>query len=175
MNEVEFYRYQTDDVYKWTNKLVESVPYDKWDETPEVVETNITWQVGHLVMSHYFHTMMVIVGHQRDVFEKVPLKQYDELFTIGQPKDAKGKVNPQDLLDQLKYVQRRSLEIITSIKVEDLQRALEKTPIPHPIAKTKGESLDWNIKHTMYHCGQIGILKRVIDVRYDFGLRKPAK
>ena len=116
---------------------------------------------------------MVIVGHQRDVFEKVPLKEYDEIFTNGDPAAVKGKINPEILLGQLKYVQRRSLEIVKSMTPEGLQASLEPTHVPHPIAKTKFESLDWNIKHTMYHCGQIGILKRVVDTRYDFGLRKP--
>ncbi|WP_216824389.1 hypothetical protein [Emticicia sp. TH156] len=38
-------------------------------------------------------------------------------------------------------------------------------------SKTKFEALDWNIKHTLWHCRQIGLLKRVVDKRYDFGLR----
>jgi hypothetical protein len=70
-------------------------------------------------------------------------------------------------------MQGRSLEIIKELAPENLHAALEPTRIPHPIAKTKFESLDWNIKHTMYHCGQIGILKRVVDKRYDFGFRRP--
>ena len=172
MNELEVLTLQTENVYEWTNKLIESVPFDKWDVTPEVLDTNITWQVGHLIMSSYFHTMMVIVGHQKDVFEKIPLKQYDSIFTNGQPIDAKGKVDHEVILGQLKFLQKRSIEIIKSIPLERLHTALEPTKIPHPIAKTKFESLDWNIKHTMYHCGQIGLLKRVVDVRYDFGLRR---
>jgi DinB superfamily len=174
MTAVELLAGQTQNVYDWTNKLVESVPFNKWDDTPDVVDTNITWQVGHLIMSHYFHTVMVIVGHQKDVIEKVPLKQYDELFTLGQPVDLKGVVDSETLLSQLEFVQKKSLDIVRAMTPELLQAALEPTRVPHPIAKTKFESLDWNIKHTMYHCGQIGLLKRIIDVRYDFGLRRPA-
>jgi hypothetical protein len=172
MTELELLIKQTESVYEWTNKLIESVPFSKWEETPDVVDTNISWQVGHLIMSHYFHTVMVIVGHQRDLLEKIPMRQYDEIFTIGQPSNVIGSVDPAVLLDQLKLMQARSVEIIKSVAPEHLHGALEATRIPHPIAKTKFESLDWNIKHTMYHCGQIGILKRVIDVRYDFGLRR---
>lgn len=173
MTDVELLAWQTENVYDWTNKLVLSVPFSKWEETPEIVETNIAWQVGHLLMSSYFHTAMVIVGHQKDLFQKIPLKQYDEVFTNGNPADVKGKIDPVILLDQLKLIQTRSLEIIRSLNSEILGSALEPTRIPHPIAKTKFESLDWNIKHTMYHCGQIGLIKRVIDERYDFGLRRP--
>lgn len=173
MNEVEVLARQTANVYEWTNKLIESVPIDKWEQTPEVLETNVAWQVGHLIMSHYFHTVMVIVGHQRDLLEKIPMRQYDEVFTNGQPSDIKGRVDPILLLGQLKLMQTRSMEIITTLTPEKLHVTLEPTRIPHPIAKTKFESLDWNIKHTMYHCGQIGILKRIVDKRYDFGLRRP--
>lgn len=173
MNEVEFLARQTENVYEWTNKLIESVPFDNWEQTPEVLETNVAWQAGHLLMSHYFHTAMVIVGHQRDLLEKIPMRQYDEIFTNGQPSDVKGRVDPTVLLGQLRLMQTRSLEIIKSLAPENLHGPLEPTRIPHPIAKTKFESLDWNIKHTMYHCGQIGILKRVVDKRYDFGFRKP--
>ena len=173
MNEVELLTRQTENTYEWTNKLIESIPFSKWDETPDVINTNVTWQVGHLIMSHYFHTVMVIVGHQRDLLEKIPMRQYDEIFTNGQPSGVSGNVNHAALLDQLKLMQTRSLGIIRSVAPENLDSILEPTRIPHPIAKTKFESLDWNIKHTMYHCGQIGILKRVVDVRYDFGLRRP--
>ena len=172
MTEVELLSRQTENVYEWTNKLVESVPFSKWDQTPEILETNIAWQVGHLLMSSYFHSAMVIVGHQKDLLQKIPLKQYDEVFTNGSPRDVKG-IDPAILLDQLKLIQARSLEILISLSSESLNSPLEPTRIPHPIAKTKFESLDWNIKHTMYHCGQIGLLKRVIDQRYDFGLRRP--
>jgi len=173
MNEVELLVRQTENAYEWTNKLIESVPFSKWHDIPDVINTNITWQVGHLIVSHYFHTVMVIVGHQKDLLEKIPLRQYDEVFTNGYPSDAKGKVDAMVLLHQLKLVQQRSVETIKSLVPENLHGALEPTRIPHPIAKTKFESLDWNIKHTMYHCGQIGILKRVVDVRYDFGFRRP--
>lgn len=173
MTEVEVLTWQTENVYDWTNKLVQSVPFNKWEQTPEILETNIAWQVGHLIMSSYFHCAMVIVGHQKDLFQKIPFKQYDEIFTSGKPSDVNGKIDPVILLDQLKLMQGRSLEILRSLDSKILNNALEPTSIPHPIAKTKFESIDWNIKHTMYHCGQIGLIKRVIDERYDFGLRRP--
>ncbi len=176
MTEVELLTRQTENAYEWTNKLIESVPFSKWDDTPGGVDTNISWQVGHLIISHYFHTVMVIVGHQKDVLEKIPLRQYDEIFTNGQPIGAKGKVDPAIILGQLKFLQKRSLEIL---KVDDggpPSLWFESRRIFHILSPRQNlNRLDWNIKHTMYHCGQIGLLKRIIDVRYDFGLRRPEK
>lgn len=171
MSEVEILTRQTENAYYWTNKLIDSIPYEKWDNLPEIVETNVTWQAGHLIMS-YYHSVMVIAGHQMDIIQKVPLKAYDELFTNASPKDAVGKTNPKELQNQLNIMQQKSIAIIKSLTESDLESKLEPSPTPHPIAKTKLEALDWNIKHTMYHCGQVGILKRILDKRFDFGLRK---
>jgi len=46
------------------------------------------------------------------------------------------------------------------------------TETKHPIAKNNFEALDGNIKHTLWHCGQLGILKRVLNERFDFGLTR---
>ncbi|MBL0745467.1 DinB family protein [Chryseolinea lacunae] len=175
MTEIETLTLQTESAYAWTNKLLNSIPFEKWDTLPDVLETTVTWQVGHLIMSHYFHTAMVIVGHQMDILKQVPLKEYDAMFTEASPIISIGKTNAETLFGQLNLVQQKSLSIIKSLPIEALTSKLEPTPTPHPVATTKFESLDWNIKHTMYHCGQIGILKRVVDERYDFGLRRVEK
>jgi DinB superfamily len=173
MTEIEILTKQTENAYDWTNRLVETIPFEKWEITPDTIESHISWQVGHLIMSHYFHTMMVIVGHQMDIIQKIPLKKYDELFTKDLPRKSIGLTNAASLFDQLKMVQQKSISIIKGLTLMQLENQLEPTPTPHPIARTKFEAIDWNIKHTMYHCGQIGLIKRVIDKRYDFGLRIP--
>jgi hypothetical protein len=63
------------------------------------------------------------------------------------------------------------MDILSTLSNSELNSPLEATATSHPIAATKFEAIDWNIKHTMYHCGQIGILRRIVDKRYDFGLR----
>lgn len=171
MNEKELILLQTADVYQWTNRLIEDVPFEQWEKIPEVLDTSIYWQLGHLIMSHYFHTVMVITGHQKDVFSHIQMKEYSQFFTMGKAQDTVGLVNAETLLEQLKYMQNFSLKIIESLDINQWNNPLEPTQIPHPIAKTKLESLDWNIKHTMYHNGQLGILRRVLNKRYDFGLK----
>lgn len=171
MTQVEFLTKQTEDAYDWTNKIIESIPFAKWDTIPSIVESNVSWQIGHLIMSHYFHSVMVIAGHQMDIIQKIPIKEYGKFYTNALPKDSVGKVDLHELLKNLKFVQQRSIEIISKLSDEELENDLEQTPTKHPIAKIKKEAIDWNIKHTMYHCGQIGLLKRVVDERYDFGLR----
>jgi len=171
MNQVDILTKQTADAYEWTNRLVNSIPFDKWDQTPEVIESNISWQVGHLILSFYYHSIMVITGHRMDILQQVPMREYDKLFTHSSPFDAAGKADPARLRNELFLLQAKSLDTIRGLTPEDLEKNIEATGVPHPVAKTKFEAIDWNIKHTMWHCGQIGILKRIIDRRYDFGLK----
>ncbi|KEO72679.1 DinB family protein [Anditalea andensis] len=171
MNTVDLLANQTENAYEWTNKLIQSIPAEKWDVIPGQIRTNVTWQTGHLIMSFYFHSIMVIKGHQMDVIQKIPLQEYNRLFTKASPLNTIGKTTPTDLIAQLYFVQNKSLETIRSLQDVELLHELEKTDVPHPIAKNKFDALDWNIKHTMWHCGQLGILKRMVDKRFDFGLQ----
>jgi len=173
MTEIELLTKQTKDAYHWTNKLLNDISDDKWDIIPEIIETNLTWQTGHLIMSFYYHTVMVTVGHQRDIFENMPLKTYGELFSFGKPEGTIGQTNPSDLKTHLEIMQDKSIDVIKSLSNSDLKSDLEPTKMKHPVANNKFEALDWNIKHTMWHCGQISTLKRVLGVGYQF-IPKPS-
>jgi hypothetical protein len=41
MNTVQLLAKQTDDAYGWTNKLLHSIPQEKWDVLPEVAGTTV--------------------------------------------------------------------------------------------------------------------------------------
>lgn len=162
---------QTTDAYNWTNRLLETLPFEKWEISPLVLETNALWQAGHLLVSLYYHSILVIKGHQQTILQTMPLRFYSQLFTKAVPVAAIGEVNPNQLAQDLKMMQEHSLAIIEKLMEEELQADLEPSGFPHPIAKNKLEALDWNIKHTLWHCGQIALLKRVVDSRYEFDLK----
>lgn len=171
MNQIELLVKQTESTYDWVNKLIAPMPEEQWDIIPEVVESSVTWQVGHMVISYYYHTIMVTVGHQMDILQQIPIKEYSQLFHNTSSHQSLGKTKPEDLKKHLKLMEQKSVSIIQSLSLDELEKPLVPTPMLHPIAKTKFEAIDWNIKHTMWHCGQLGILKRVVHERYDFGLR----
>ena len=174
MTEIQILAKQTKNAYEWTNKLIAPVPTEKWDILADGIGSNLSWQVGHQIISIYYHTIMTTVGHIPDLIEKLNLRQYTE--TSGYDtfaKDMIGKTSPKELKAHLEYIQGQSLRIIESLTVSDLWKAVEPTKVPHPVAKTKFEAIDWNIKHTMWHCGQIAILKRMVDHPHDFGVKKP--
>lgn len=171
MTETQLLIDQTANAYQWINKLVETVPRDKWTIIPPTVESSIDWQIGHLIVSHYFHSIMVIRGHQADILRQLPLREYSEWFTVAAPLQSSGKADSVKLEADLVRMQEKSLAILATLNASELDDPLEPTPTAHPIATTKREAIDWNIKHTMYHGGQIGLIKRIVDKRHDFGLR----
>jgi hypothetical protein len=95
MTEIEILINQTSNAYEWIDKLLAEISFDKWDIIPDIIETNISWQVGHLIVSHYFHSIMIIKGHQMDILQKIPMKEYSDLFTVSPPRLALGKTNPE--------------------------------------------------------------------------------
>lgn len=171
MTETQMLVDQTANAYQWINKLVETVPREKWNIIPPTVESSIDWQIGHLIISHYFHAVMVIRGHQMDLLQQLPIREYSEWFTVAAPSQSLGKVDSAKLEEGLLLMQQKSLAILATLRTSELDDPLEPTPTAHPIATTKREAIDWNIKHTMYHCGQLGLIKRIVDKRHDFGLR----
>ena len=173
MNLTEIIAKQTEDAYGWVTKLIRSIPDERWDDTPDIVDSNVSWQVGHLIVSYYYHSVMVTVGHQPDILKEVPLREYSAWFAYGShPRQAVGQVAVPELREQLAFMGEQSLAVIRALPPEELDHALEPTSVVHPVASNQWEALDWNVKHTMWHCGQLGILKRVVNERFDFGLRK---
>lgn len=104
--------------------------------------------------------------------ETIPMRKYDRLFTTSSPKKHWEKQSPEALRNNLTIMQKRSIEVFDSLRAENLDCALYSTDVQHSMAKTKFDALDWNIKHAMWHCGQLGILVRIAGERFNFGLRR---
>ena len=162
---------QTTAAQEWTNKLVTGISPDKWFILPEIIETNLAWQMGHLTLSQYYYTVVLITGPQQEFAEKILIKKYSGLFAKGtRMKELMTEIAVEDLLKNWQLMQEKTIEILSSLDDDHLVNEIYQTPRHHPFVKTKQDSLSWNIKHTMWHCGQIGMLRRVIDKSFDFGM-----
>ena len=160
---------RTQQAYDWINKYLNSISTDRWDETPPVVDSNVSWQLGHLTLSAYFHAVLVIKGHQPDILQAVPIKDYSRLYHRTAAREVIGQFSPEDMLAHWSIMQTRSLEIIGSLTEEDLESPLVPTDFPHPVANIKREALEWNILHNHYHFGQLGLIRRVLlGESYDY-------
>lgn len=107
----------------------------------KLIETTLSWQVEHLMVSHHFHSILVIKGHQMDILQTIPLKEYGELFTSNSPKASLGILNPQDLLKHLKIVQQKFIAIISRLSTSDFETLLEPTLFHTQLQKYKLEAV----------------------------------
>ncbi|MFK7811990.1 MAG: DinB family protein [Maribacter sp.] len=174
MNITDLLIKQTQDAHSWTNKLVDSIPLKHWDTTPENLASNISWQVGHLVISEYYHAILVVTGFDEEINKKIDLKTHNQMYGYESvPAELVGQVDPDILKEQLLFMQKKVIQNVSNLTLKDLENKVEQ-PIKqkHPVAKTKLEAVSWNIKHTMWHCGQIASIKRLIHGGFDFGLPK---
>lgn len=165
---------QTHDAHDWTNKLIDSIPMKHWEDTPSTLASNISWQVGHLVISEYYHAILVVTGFDEEIMKKIDLKSHNQYYGYESvPSELIKQSNPKLLKEQLLFMQNKVIKNISGLTLKDLENDVEE-PIKrkHPVAKTKLDAVSWNIKHTMWHCGQIASIKRLIHGGFDFGLPK---
>jgi DinB superfamily len=146
-----------------TIKILSETPQEIWYETPDIIQSNIAWQVGHLIVSQYYHAVAVITGPNLALFNDVPLKDYFPIYSMfTKSVNNELKPSPDKLLMELDIVNKYAHKQLDTLTDADLDAALEPTRFPHPIATTKYEALTWNFRHEMWHLGQISTLKRIL-------------
>ncbi len=164
---------QTIDSYNWVDRIISEFPEDKWFETPKIIETNLAWQIGHLTLSNYYYNVVLIGSPQEDISNEINVKKYSELYTNGTKlNEIKSEFTREIILNNWKILKEKAIEFISKLNDEDLESEIFKLPKEHPFAKTKEDALSWNIKHTMWHCGQIATLKRIVDKPFDLTIQK---
>jgi len=167
----ELLKTQTIDTYHWVEKLIADIAHEKWFDTPEILESSFAWQLGHLTLSQYYYTVVLVKGPQKDFAESIHLKKYSEFFAKGQKKkELASNVSVQELLGNWQAMKALTIETLSNIQDIDLQNETFKMPKPHPFVVTIENSISWNIKHNMWHCGQMAMLKRVVDTPLNLGI-----
>ena len=161
MDKISMIKEQIGSVGKMTEKLVMNVDEKNWNVTPEIIATNINWQVGHILLAKYFHAITCVIGRQVAVKEKLPLRDYVEWYTMGSNPGAEMSSKPSKtmLMEDLSFIDKLAFDTLDQISEEDLLTAPEEK---NPMAVTKYEALMWSFKHQMWHNGQIAMIKRVL-------------
>lgn len=152
----------TREAHTWTHKLIEAVPDEKWLIKPPIIESNIYWQIGHLIITHFYHIITCLKTSEQDVLQLIPIMDYFPLFSAGSKPTTEPYMAVTELKETLTKVELKLLEKIKLLDEKDLSSDLFPTQFPHPFAKTKLQALSWDMHHTMWHCGQIALIKRVV-------------
>lgn len=155
MSSIEILTRWTTNAHNRLNQLLDAIPLEKWNILPSVIETNVSWQVGHLILSQYYYTVQLLVGLDQSMLNHPFYKSW--MQTDGTPRGIIGPVNPLDLQQAMLEIQALSISTIKSIPSSDLGTKLDT-----PNVATKLEAISWNSQHIIWHCGQIGLLKRVL-------------
>ena len=144
-----------------TDKLIADISAEMWMETPEILNTNLNWQIGHIILANYLHGIASISGTNEELKGKINIPDYVKFYG--------PKSNPSNFENE-KPTQKELLEIYEftmSLILDNLNRLTESelndnTEIPNPSVSTKYEALKWLSHHQSWHNGQIAILKRVL-------------
>lgn len=162
MTSIEVIKHQIELIKKQTDGLIEKTEISKWNVTPEILETNMNWQLGHIILANYLHGIASLSGANEKVREKIDVKNFVKFYGL--------KSNPSDYFDEkpgneeLKEIYNFVFELLWEeiIKIKE-SHFDEPTEIPNPGAKTKYEAITTLFKHQSWHNGQIAILNRVLN------------
>lgn len=144
-----------------TNNLIKSVSANRWMETPDVLWTNLNWQIGHIVLANYLHGIASISGPSDTFRTQVHIADFVKFYGPKSiPKEfVSEKPSTTELLAIYEFTYRTILEEMENLTEEDLKRVTE---VPNPAVKTKYEALLWVSQHQSWHNGQIATLKRIL-------------
>lgn len=168
---VNLLKKQTNDSINWTNKLIENISPEQWFKSSEIIETNLAWQIGHLTLSNYYYGVVLVNGLDEEFSDIIGTKKYRELFAKNNNRDDLNSiVTVQEIQDNWKLLIQKTNETIETLMDRNLAEPIFAMHKPHPFVKTIEDSLSWNIKHTMWHCGQIATHSRIIGSPFDLGM-----
>ena len=144
----------------YTNNLLSDVAEDDWFRMPTEGVTHLAWQLGHLAVAQYRLMMFQLRGEVPSDGELIVLA-YVTLF-------GRGSVPVPDPANYPPLTEiRATYDRVFAQAVEEVSRyseqALNVPPqTPHRLFTTKLGAVIWAPQHEFIHCGQIGLLKRLL-------------
>ncbi len=162
MSRIQLIKNEITIVKAQTNKLIKDIPDEQWVFTPEIMNTNLNWQIGHIFLANYLHGIASITGPSEIIRNSVNIKEYIQYYGLdSNPKEhLENKPTTKALLEVLNISYDLIFKGIDELTEEDLNQS---TAIPNPAVKTKYEALMWLFKHQSWHNGQIAMLSRVLN------------
>lgn len=161
MTALEIIKDQIISVKEKTDVLIKNIPLEKWNISPEILETNMNWQIGHLILANYLHGIASISGANQIVRERINMPNFMKFYGPNSTPNMflDEKLKNEELLEIYEFIFELIDLEISKITIEELN---SETEIPNPSAKTKYDALTTLFKHQSWHNGQIAILNRVL-------------
>lgn len=162
MNFKKIYQSEIKNTHQKTLKLINEIPFHYWLQSPKVLNTNVNWQVGHIIIANYLHGIASITGANDKVRALIDIKSYVKYYGLNSDPTTFYEYKPDStvLINQLKEIFNITLETLENTDFNNLEMPTE---INNPGAKTKLEALLWLNQHQSWHNGQIALLKRILN------------
>ncbi|HEX7010907.1 MAG TPA: DinB family protein [Phycisphaeraceae bacterium] len=161
MDELEFARQQIIATRRYTQKLLDITPADRWFSFPEPVHTHIAWQVGHLAMAQFrlciYYVRPVLAEDQAVISDA-----FMSHFRAGTRPVADPAAYPP--LDEILRTFNAIHEHILGNwwRYAEMDMHEHANCHPHRVVTTRLDALTWAARHEMLHTGQIGLLRRLL-------------
>ncbi len=145
---------------KYTLALIEGLEPDQWFWMPKPPVSNVAWQIGHLAVAQYGLMLFRQRGRQTEDAELLS-SELRKLFSKGSspPADSKSYPRFDEILALLHRVNDQVMRETNSFNPESMD---ELTEPPHAGPLTRMGSILFAAHHEMLHCGQIGMLRRMM-------------
>ena len=145
-----------------TDKLIAGFSKEAWFETPNIINTNLNWQIGHIILANYLHGVASISGPNTAVKERINIPDFVKFYgPNSNPMDFENEKPSEEKLlkmyDFMFSIIEAQLEKLNEADLDD------STVVPNPAVKTKYEALVWLSHHQSWHNGQIAVLRRVMN------------
>jgi len=161
MNTIELIKDQIISVKEKTDSFIRTIELKKWNISPDILETNMNWQIGHLILANYLHGIASISGANEKVRERINMQNFIKFYGSNSTPNLflNEKPKNEEMLKLYEFIFELIFLEISKVKIEELNSVTE---IPNPSAETKYEALTTLFKHQSLHNGQIAILNRVL-------------
>lgn len=144
----------------YTLSLLAEIADDEWFTMPPGCSTHVAWQVGHLAMAEYGLCLFRQRGRS-EVDLTLMTSSFRKSFsrgTIPEPDPAKNP-SPAEIRDVLDRVHAQVLLELPTFTPEQLA---EPVDMPYAAYATRLGCLIFCSHHEMLHCGQLGLLRRLL-------------
>ncbi len=147
---------------RYTLELLETVPQQRWFETPAGFPAPIAWHVGHLAVSQYGLLLFRIRGRAAEDLELIP-SRFRKAYGRGSSpsSDASSQPTPEELLERLAQVNTRAIAVLGETSPEVL---LEPVEMPFAAYPVKLGAVLFCPLHEQIHAGHLGLIRRGLEL-----------
>jgi hypothetical protein len=140
--------------------LLDGLTEQEWFWSPPNFPTHIAWQVGHISMAQYGLALFRQRG-RAEVDSELMSSKFRKLFMRGSEPILERAVHPTpaEILRVLHRVQQQVGIELPGFDGDGLDDPVEA---PHAAFATRYGALIFSSQHEMLHCGQIGMLRRLM-------------